>query len=138
MSLKRLLPYLATKGITVVWHKRYPKKEGISHAPFTSGLGIDRQKMEIHAVNNTPWGHLLHEAGHLLWGMKDDISFIGWELDVCFTHRMSMKALRGSFHDYAVYWGVFDTVEDLDRNPRAWRKFRDEKIQESREKGMLV
>lgn len=139
MSLKRLVPYLRTKGISVVWREDFKDADRVTMAPFTQGLGIHADRMEIHALMDTPWPSVLHEAGHLLWGTKDDSVFLGWEIDVCIHLGMSQKAWRVDNMDTGIgAWnGRFRSIEYFSKNPRQWRRFRQEKITESRERGMI-
>lgn len=136
MSLKRLVPYLRNKGISVVWREDFNDADGIAMAPFTKGLGIHAERMEIHALMDTPWPSVLHEAGHLLWGTKDDL---GWEIDVCIHLGMSQKAWRIDNQGTGIgLWnGRFEAISDFSKNPRQWRRFRQEKITESRQRGMI-
>jgi len=94
------------------------KERGLKEAPFTSYLGCIPQKRTIVGRPNTPWPHILHEAGHLLAQAiplspkSEEIAWFGWEwavvqhLDLC---------VREFLHDNKAYIINWD-------GPYAWRE----------------
>ena len=105
---RRLIAYLASEfGVTVeerdaatAWQWQF-RPANWSEAPFTSGLGVVWDEFKIVGTTETPWPHLLHEAGHLVATTErpdaaKEFTFLGWEMAVFENLSLSMKGFNPS------------------------------------------
>jgi hypothetical protein len=134
---RRLIAYLATKfGVRVIeqeaaeaWRTLFDERPASwSEAPFTSHLGVVWDKFEIHATTETPWPHLLHEAGHLVATTErpdaaKEFTFLGWEMAVVEHLGLSMKAFHASNAEYGVTFGQYYEMGALKFGSKDWWKF---------------
>ena len=130
-----LITYLATRfGVQVIereaseaW-KWIHRPAGYSEAPFTSGLGIVWDKFEIYATNETPWPHLLHEAGHIVATTErpdaaKEFTFFGWEMGVVEHLDLSMRTFYEQNAEYGVNWGNHVELGSMRFGGKDWWKF---------------
>lgn len=143
---RKLIAYLDREfGVTVVeveahlaWRQLLTEKPpSWSEAPFTSGLGVVWDEFKIIATTETPWPHLLHEAGHLVATTErpdasNEAVFLGWELAVVEHLSLSMKAFYESNAEYGINWGDHTIMETLKFGSKDWWKFVGERQAESR------
>jgi hypothetical protein len=134
---RRLLAYLATEfGVRVIEHDAAEawrtllneRPASWSEAPFTSHLGCIWDRFEIIATTETPWPHLLHEAGHLVATTErpaaaKEFTFLGWEIGVVEHLGLSMKAFHASNAEYGVTFGQYYEMGALKLGSKDWWKF---------------
>jgi hypothetical protein len=132
---RRLIAYLATEfGVRVIEREASTAWQWInrpaswSEAPFTSDLGCVWDKFEIIATTETPWPHLLHEAGHLVATTErpdaaKEFTFLGWEMAVVEHLGLSMKAFHASNAEYGVTFGQYYEMGALVFGSKDWWKF---------------
>lgn len=141
---RKLIAYLDREfGVTVkerdpetAWQWQF-RPANWSEAPFTSGLGVVWDEFKIIATTETPWPHLLHEAGHLVATTErpdasNEAVFLGWELAVVEHLGLSMKAFHASNAEYGINWGDHTIMETLKFGSKDWWKFVGERQAESR------
>jgi hypothetical protein len=141
---RRLIAYLATEfGVRVIERDAATAWQWInrpaawSEAPFTSHLGCVWDKFEIHATTETPWPHLLHEAGHLVATTErpdaaKEGTFLGWEMAVVEYLGLSMKEFHRSNAEYGVTFGRYYELGALTFGSKDWWKFVGEAQADSR------
>jgi hypothetical protein len=142
---RRLTAYLATEfGVRVIEREASTAWQWInrpaawSEAPFTSHLGCIWDKFEIVGTTETPWPHLLHEAGHLVATTErpdaaKEFTFLGWEIGVVEHLGLSMKAFHASNAEYGVTFGQYYEMGALKFGSKDWWKFVGEAQATSRE-----
>ncbi len=141
---RRLIAYLATEfGVRVIereastaWQWQH-RPAAWSEAPFTSGLGCVWDKFEIVGTTETPWPHLLHEAGHLVATTErpdaaKEFTFLGWEMAVVEHLGLSMKEFHRSNAEYGVTFGRYYEMGALKFGSKDWWKFVGEAQADSR------
>ena len=141
---RRLIAYLDREfGVTVVernaetaWQWQH-RPQNWSEAPFTSGLGVVWDKFEIVGTTETPWPHLLHEAGHLVATTErpdaaKEFTFLGWEMAVVEHLGLSLKEFHRSNAEYGVTFGQYYEMGALTFGSKDWWKFVGEAQAESR------
>lgn len=99
-----------------------------SEAPFTSGLGVVWDEFRIVATTETPWPHLLHEAGHLVATTErpdasKEFTFLGWEMAVVKHLGLSMKAFHESNAEYGICWRDHNCMATIKLGSKDWWKF---------------
>jgi hypothetical protein len=143
---RRLIAYLATEfGVRVVerdaataWRSLLSERPAAwSEAPFTSHLGVVWDKFEIVGTDETPWPHLLHEAGHLVATLErpdaaNEYKFFGWELGVVEHLGLSMREFYNRNAEYNVEWRGLSTLAEIPFGGKSWWKFVGEAQAESR------
>lgn len=142
---RKLIAYLDREfGVTVEerdaetawqWQHRPAKW---SKAPFTSGLGVVWDEFKIVGTTETPWPHLLHEAGHLVATTErpdaaEEFTFLGWEMAVVEHLGLSMKAFHEANAEYGVTFGQYYEMGALKFGSKDWWKFVGEAQATSRE-----
>ncbi len=134
---KKLIAYLDREfGVTVVeveahiaWrHLLTEKPPSWSEAPFTNGLGVVWDEFKIIATTETPWPHLLHEAGHLVATTErpdaaKEITFLGWEMAVVEHLGLSMKEFQRNNVEYGVTFGPYNELGAIKFGSKDWWKF---------------
>ena len=146
---RRLIAYLATEfGVRVVereastaWQWIH-RPTGYSEAPFTSGLGVVWDEFKIIGTTETPWPHLLHEAGHLVATTErpdasKEFTFLGWEMAVVEHLGLSMKAFHALNAEYGVTFGQYYEMGALTFGSKDWWKFVGEAQATSRAAGLF-
>lgn len=122
----------------IAWrHMLTEKPPSWSEAPFTSGLGVVWDEFKIIGTTETPWPHLLHEAGHLVATTErpdaaKEFTFLGWEMAVVEHLGLSMKAFYESNAEYGVTFGQHNELGALKFGSKDWWKFVGEAQAESR------
>ena len=143
---RRLIAYLATEfGVRVIereastaWRTLLDERPASwSEAPFTSGLGCFWDKFEIIGTTETPWPHILHEAGHLVATTErpdaaKEFTFLGWEMAVVEHLGLSMKEFHRSNAEYGVAFGRYYELGALTFASKDWWKFVGEAQADSR------
>ena len=143
---RRLIAYLATEfGVRVVerdaaeaWQTLFDERPASwSEAPFTSHLGCVWDTFDIIATTETPWPHLLHEAGHLVATTErpdaaKEFTFLGWEMAVVEYLGLSMKEFHRSNAEYGVTFGRYYELGALTFGSKDWWKFVGEAQADSR------
>ena len=142
---RRLIAYLNREfGVTVVerdpetaWQWQH-RPANWSEAPFTSGLGVVWDEFKIIATTETPWPHLLHEAGHLVATTErpdaaKEFTFLGWEMAVVEYLGLSLKEFHRSNAEYGVSFGEHYEMGTLTFKSKDWWKFVGEAQATSRE-----
>ena len=132
---RKLIAYLDREfGVTVeerdpetAWQWQH-RPAAWSEAPFTSGLGVVWDEFKIVATTETPWPHLLHEAGHLVATTErpdasKEFTFLGWEMAVVEHLGLSMKAFHASNAEYSVTFGQYYEMGALKFGSKDWWKF---------------
>jgi hypothetical protein len=132
---RRLITYLRVRfGVQVIereaseaW-KWIHRPAGYSEAPFTSHLGVVWDKFEIHATTETPWPHLLHEAGHLVATTErpdaaKEFTFFGWEMAVVEHLGLSMREFYERNVEYGINWRDHVILDTLKFKSKDWWKF---------------
>ena len=115
----RLVAWLERQGVKVLLETPQPSSRGEAYlrqrrvtgtlqwAPFTSGLAINWARLIIVADPETPWPHILHEAGHLM-ATRDhpreckEFEFLAWEYMAARKLRLPMAQWWEGNHDYGV------------------------------------
>jgi len=146
---RRLIDYLNWEfGVTVVerdaataWQWQHRPAEW-SEAPFTSGLGVLWDEFKIIATTETPWPHLLHEAGHLVATTErpdaaKEFTFLGWEMAVVEQLGLSLKEFHRSNAEYGVSFGEHYEMGTLTFGSKDWWKFVGEAQATSRAAGLF-
>jgi hypothetical protein len=146
---RRLIAYLATEfGVRVVereastaWQWIH-RPTGYSEAPFTSGLGCVWDKFEIVGTDETPWPHLLHEAGHLVATTErpdasKEFTFFGWEMAVVEHLGLSMREFYDRNVEYGINWRDHVILDTLKFKSKDWWKFVGACQETAREAGLL-
>ena len=148
---RKLIAYLDREfGVTVVeveahiaWrHMLTEKPPSWSEAPFTSGLGVVWDEFKIVATTETPWPHLLHEAGHLVATTErpdaaKEFTFLGWEMAVVEHLGLSMKEFHASNAEYGVTFAQYYEMGALKFGSKDWWKFVGEAQATSRAAGLF-
>ena len=132
---RKLIAYLDREfGVTVVerdaatawqWQHRPAKW---SEAPFTSGLGCVWDEFKIIATTETPWPHLLHEAGHLVATTErpdaaKEFTVLGWEMAVVEHLGLSMKEFHRANGEYGICWRDHNCMDTIKLGSKDWWKF---------------
>jgi hypothetical protein len=134
---RRLIAYLATEfGVRVVEHEAAEawrtlldeRPASWSEAPFTSHLGLVWDTFDIVATTETPWPHLLHEAGHLVATTErpdaaKEFTFFGWEMAVVEHLGLSMREFYEQNVEYGINWRDHVILDTLKFKSRDWWKF---------------
>jgi hypothetical protein len=133
---RRLIAYLATEfGVRVIEHRErgweWHTRDAFPHfawAPFTSHLAVVWDTFEIHATPETPWPHLLHEAGHLVATTKrpdaaKEFTFFGWEMAVVEHLGLSMREFYERNVEYGINWRDHVILDTLKFKSKDWWKF---------------
>ena len=134
---RRLIAYLAAEfGVRVVeqeaaeaWRTLFDERPASwSEAPFTSHLGCVWDKFEIHTTPETPWPHLLHEAGHLVATTErpdaaKEFTFFGWEMAVVEHLGLSMWEFYDRSVEYGINWRDHVILDTLKFKSKDWWKF---------------
>jgi hypothetical protein len=132
---RRLIAYLATKfGVRVIEIEesmRWPwgdQSVTLSVAPFTSHLGVVWDTFDIIATTETPWPHLLHEAGHLVATTErpdaaKEFTFFGWEMAVVEHLGLSMREFYDRNVEYGINWRDHVILDTLKFGSKDWWKF---------------
>lgn len=150
----RLLEYLWTQfrikfvehQYDLWWHKE--EIDGLKEAPFTVGLWLNMDKFEVHGSWNTPWAHILHEAGHLVATNKplaaaDEEEFLGWEIAVIQYLKLSMLEWYENNREYGVNYsylpdGYADELQDLRYGSRPFWQYVGARLHEAKELRLIV
>ena len=132
---RKLIAYLDREfGVTVeerdaetAWQWQH-RPANWSEAPFTSGLGVVWDKFEIIGTTETPWPHLLHEAGHLVATTErpdasKEFTFLGWEMAVVEHLGLSMKAFHKANAEYGICWRDHICMDTIKLGSKDWWKF---------------
>ncbi len=132
---RRLIAYLATEfGVRVIerdaeiaWQWLH-RPTGYSEAPFTSGLGVVWDTFDIITTPETPWPHLLHEAGHLVATTErpdaaKEFTFFGWEMAVVEHLGLSMREFYDRNVEYGINWRDHVILDTLKFGSKDWWKF---------------
>jgi hypothetical protein len=146
---RRLLAYLATEfGVRVIereastaWQRQH-QPAAWSEAPFTSGLGCVWDKFEIVGTTETPWPHLLHEAGHLVATTErpdaaKEFTFLGWEMAVVEHLSLSLREFYDRNVEYGINWLDHVILDTLRFGSKDWWKFVGACQETAREAGLL-
>jgi hypothetical protein len=134
---RRLIAYLATEfGVRVIeqeaaeaWRTLFDERPASwSEAPFTSHLGVVWDKFEIVGTTETPWPHLLHEAGHLVATTErpdaaKEFTFFGWEMAVVEHLGLSMREFYDRNVEYGINWRDHVILDTLKFGSKDWWKF---------------
>ena len=134
---RRLIAYLATEfGVRVIereastaWRTLLDERPASwSEAPFTSGLGCFWDKFEIIGTTETPWPHILHEAGHLVATTErpdaaKEFTFLGWEMAVVEHLGLSMREFYERNVEYGINWRDHVILDTLKFKSKDWWKF---------------
>jgi hypothetical protein len=146
---RRLIAYLGERfGVRVVEREASPawswihRPAGYSEAPFTSGLGVVWDKFEIVGTTETPWPHLLHEAGHLVATTErpdaaKEFTFFGWEMAVVEHLGLSAREFYDRNVEYGINWRDHVILDTLRFGGKDWWKFVGVCQETSREAGLL-
>lgn len=146
---RRLIAYLATEfGVRVIEREASTAWQWInrpaawSEAPFTSHLGCVWDKFEIVATTETPWPHLLHEAGHLVATTKrpdaaKEFTFLGWEIAVVEHLSLSLREFYDRNVEYGINWLDHVILDTLRFGSKDWWKFVGVCQETAREAGLL-
>jgi hypothetical protein len=148
---RRLIAYLAAEfGVRVIeqeaaeaWRTLFDERPASwSEAPFTSHLGVVWDKFEIHATNETPWPHLLHEAGHLVATTErpdaaKEFTFFGWEMAVVEHLGLSMREFYERNVEYGIDWLNYVELGAVRFGSKDWWKFVGESQATARAAGLF-